>query len=61
MTYERQILDRELPGEPAGFVKLLADTQYGELLGGHLIGPDPTLSEALQKCFHGLTGHMINL
>jgi dihydrolipoamide dehydrogenase len=75
-------------GETAGFVKLVADGKYGELLGGHLIGPDvsellpeltlaqrwdltvneltrnvhthPTLSEALQECFHGLAGHMIN-
>ncbi|HUL99981.1 MAG TPA: dihydrolipoyl dehydrogenase [Mycobacterium sp.] len=75
-------------GEPTGFVKLIADGKYGELIGGHLIGPDvsellpeltlaqkwdltvneltrnvhthPTLSEALQECFHGLAGHMIN-
>jgi dihydrolipoamide dehydrogenase len=75
-------------GEPTGFVKLIADAKYGELIGGHLIGPDvsellpeltlaqkwdltanelarnvhthPTLSEALQECFHGLVGHMIN-
>ena len=75
-------------GEPTGFVKLIAEAEYGELLGGHLIGPDvsellpeltlaqkwdltatelarnvhthPTLSEALQEGFHGLTGHMIN-
>ena len=75
-------------GEPVGFVKLIADPAHGELLGGHLIGPDvsellpeltlaqkwdltaaelarnvhthPTLSEALQEAFHGLTGHMIN-
>ncbi len=75
-------------GDPTGFVKLIADAKYGELIGGHLIGPDvsellpeltlaqkwdltvnelarnvhthPTLSEALQECFHGLTGHMIN-
>src|SRR5918997_3494741 len=75
--------------EPNGFVKLIADETYGELLGGHLIGPEvtellpeltlaqrweltafelarnvhahPTLSEALQEAFHGLTGHMINL
>ncbi|MCS5717912.1 dihydrolipoyl dehydrogenase [Herbiconiux sp. CPCC 205763] len=75
-------------GEPVGFVKIVADAQYGELLGAHLIGPDvsellpeltlaqkwdltatelarnvhthPTLSEALQEGFHGLTGHMIN-
>ncbi|MFB2554240.1 dihydrolipoyl dehydrogenase [Herbiconiux liangxiaofengii] len=76
-------------GEPVGFVKLVADAKYGELLGAHLIGPDvsellpeltlaqkwdltatelarnvhthPTLSEALQEGFHGLTGHMINM
>ncbi|QAY72841.1 dihydrolipoyl dehydrogenase [Agromyces protaetiae] len=76
-------------GEPVGFVKLVADAKYLELLGGHLIGPDvsellpeltlaqkwdlgalelarnvhthPTLSEALQEAFHGLTGHMINM
>ncbi|OBA75320.1 dihydrolipoyl dehydrogenase [Mycobacterium sp. 1554424.7] len=75
-------------GDPSGFVKLVADSKYGELLGGHLIGHDvsellpeltlaqkwdltatelarnvhthPTMSEALQECFHGLTGHMIN-
>jgi dihydrolipoamide dehydrogenase len=75
-------------GDPSGFVKLIADAKYGELLGGHLIGHDvsellpeltlaqkwdltatelarnvhthPTMSEALQECFHGLTGHMIN-
>jgi len=75
-------------GDPSGFVKLIADAKYGELLGGHLVGHDvsellpeltlaqkwdltaselarnvhthPTMSEALQECFHGLTGHMIN-
>ena len=75
-------------GDPSGFVKIIADAKYGELLGGHLIGHDvsellpeltlaqkwdlttnelarnvhthPTLSEALQECFHGLAGHMIN-
>ncbi|QXQ14308.1 dihydrolipoyl dehydrogenase [Skermania piniformis] len=26
--------------DPTGFVKLIADAEYGELLGGHLIGPD---------------------
>ncbi|WP_127783328.1 dihydrolipoyl dehydrogenase [Rhodococcus sp. X156] len=74
--------------EPNGFVKVIADETYGELLGAHLIGPEvtellpeltlaqkwdltaaelarnvhahPTLSEALQETFHGLTGHMIN-
>ncbi len=27
-------------GDPTGFVKLVADATHGELLGGHLIGPD---------------------
>ncbi len=27
-------------GDPNGFVKLIADAEHGELLGGHLIGPD---------------------
>jgi len=76
-------------GEPGGFIKLIADAKYGELLGAHMIGADvaellpeltlaqkwdltatelarnihthPTLGEALQEGFHGLTGHMINL
>ncbi|OBI82878.1 dihydrolipoyl dehydrogenase [Mycobacterium asiaticum] len=75
-------------GDPSGFVKLIADAKYGELIGGHLVGHDvsellpeltlaqkwdltatelarnvhthPTMSEALQECFHGLVGHMIN-
>ncbi|SNQ45513.1 Dihydrolipoyl dehydrogenase [Frankia canadensis] len=29
-------------GETAGFVKIIADAKYGELLGAHLIGPDVT-------------------
>jgi dihydrolipoamide dehydrogenase len=29
-------------GEGVGFVKLLSDKKYGEILGGHLIGPDVT-------------------
>jgi dihydrolipoamide dehydrogenase len=29
-------------GDPVGFVKLLSDAKYGELLGAHLIGPDVT-------------------
>ena len=29
-------------GDARGFVKLLSDKRYGELLGGHLIGPDVT-------------------
>ncbi|WP_292833134.1 dihydrolipoyl dehydrogenase [Microbacterium sp.] len=34
-------------GEPIGFVKLIADGQHLELLGGHLIGPD--VSELLPE------------
>nr|BFF03761.1 dihydrolipoyl dehydrogenase [Streptoalloteichus tenebrarius] len=29
-------------GDTVGFVKLISDAKYGELLGGHLIGPDVT-------------------
>ncbi len=29
-------------GDTTGFVKLLSDATYGELIGGHLIGPDVT-------------------
>ncbi|MBN1287070.1 MAG: dihydrolipoyl dehydrogenase [Anaerolineae bacterium] len=29
-------------GESGGFVKLIADARYGEILGGHLIGPEVT-------------------
>ena len=29
-------------GDPTGFVKLISDAKYGELLGAHLIGPDVT-------------------
>ncbi|HLY26101.1 MAG TPA: dihydrolipoyl dehydrogenase [Aggregatilineales bacterium] len=29
-------------GDYAGFVKLISDKKYGEILGGHLIGPDVT-------------------
>jgi dihydrolipoyl dehydrogenase len=29
-------------GDAGGFVKLVADAEYGELLGAHLIGPDVT-------------------
>ncbi|HEY2206090.1 MAG TPA: dihydrolipoyl dehydrogenase, partial [Pseudonocardia sp.] len=28
--------------EPAGFVKLISDDTYGELLGGHIIGAEAT-------------------
>jgi dihydrolipoamide dehydrogenase len=76
-------------GDASGFVKLIADSTHGELLGGHMVGHDvsellpeltlaqrfeltsdelirnvhthPTLSEAMQEAFHGLTGHMINM
>ena len=34
-------------GESAGFVKILSDKKYGEILGGHLIGPD--VSELLPE------------
>ena len=34
-------------GDPVGFVKLVADAKYDELLGGHLIGPD--VSELLPE------------
>jgi dihydrolipoamide dehydrogenase len=34
-------------GDPVGFVKLIADAKYLELLGGHLIGPD--VSELLPE------------
>jgi dihydrolipoamide dehydrogenase len=29
-------------GEGVGFVKILSDQKYGEILGAHLIGPDVT-------------------
>ncbi|MFI9610139.1 dihydrolipoyl dehydrogenase [Streptomyces sp. NPDC052023] len=29
-------------GDATGFVKLISDARYGELIGGHLIGPDVT-------------------
>ncbi len=34
-------------GDAVGFVKLVSDAKYGELLGGHLIGPD--VSELLPE------------
>jgi dihydrolipoamide dehydrogenase len=34
-------------GDPVGFVKILSDARYGELLGAHLIGPD--VSELLPE------------
>jgi len=29
-------------GDAGGFVKLISDARYGELIGGHMIGPDVT-------------------
>jgi dihydrolipoamide dehydrogenase len=29
-------------GEPYGFIKIVADKQYGEILGIHIIGPKAT-------------------
>jgi dihydrolipoamide dehydrogenase len=29
-------------GDTVGFVKLVSDKKYGEILGGHIIGPDVT-------------------
>jgi len=29
-------------GETEGFVKLILDAKYGELLGAHILGPDAT-------------------
>ncbi|MDT0307430.1 dihydrolipoyl dehydrogenase [Streptomyces sp. DSM 44917] len=29
-------------GQPSGFVKIVSDSKYGELLGAHLIGPEVT-------------------
>jgi dihydrolipoamide dehydrogenase len=46
-------------GETAGFVKLLTDTKYGEVLGAHLIGPDVTelLPELTLAQLWDLTAH----
>jgi dihydrolipoamide dehydrogenase len=46
-------------GETAGFVKLLTDTKYGELLGAHMIGPDVTelLPELTLGQLWDLTAH----
>ena len=34
-------------GEPTGFVKIVADAQYGEILGAHMVGPE--VSELLPE------------
>jgi dihydrolipoamide dehydrogenase len=46
-------------GETAGFVKLLTDTKYGEIVGAHLIGPDVTelLPELTLAQLWDLTAH----
>ena len=46
-------------GETAGFVKLLTDTTYGEILGAHIIGPDVTelLPELTAAQLWDLTAH----
>jgi dihydrolipoamide dehydrogenase len=46
-------------GETAGFVKLLTDTRYGEIVGAHLIGPDVTelLPELTLAQLWDLTAH----
>ncbi|HEX2174473.1 MAG TPA: dihydrolipoyl dehydrogenase [Nocardioidaceae bacterium] len=46
-------------GETAGFVKLLTDTKYDELLGAHMIGPDVTelLPELTLAQLWDLTAH----
>ena len=46
-------------GETAGFVKLVTDTRYGELLGAHMIGPDVTelLPELTLAQLWDLTAH----
>ncbi len=48
-------------GEPEGMVKLVVDDRYGELLGGHMVGPEVTelLGElALTKMLEGTTLEM---
>jgi len=46
-------------GDTVGFVKLLSDAKHGELLGGHLIGPDVTelLPELTLAQMWDLTSH----
>jgi dihydrolipoamide dehydrogenase len=48
-------------GETAGFVKLVTDTRYGELLGAHMIGPDVTelLPELTLAQLWDLTAHEV--
>ena len=37
-----EALIAERSGEPVGFVKVIADATYNEIIGAHLIGPDVT-------------------
>ncbi len=48
-------------GDATGFVKLISDKKYGEMLGAHLIGPDVTelLPELTLARFAELTPHEI--
>jgi len=48
-------------GDYTGFVKLISDKQYGEILGAHMIGPDVTelLPELTLARFAELTPHEI--
>ncbi len=50
-------------GEGVGFIKVIADTKYGEILGGHFIGPDVTelLPEWTLAQKWELTPHEISL
>jgi dihydrolipoamide dehydrogenase len=45
-------------GETTGFVKVVIDEKYGEILGVHMIGPDVTelIAEATVARSHGATG-----
>ena len=44
-------------GEPTGFVKIVADARYGELLGVHIVGPHATdlIAEAVVALEHEAT------
>jgi dihydrolipoamide dehydrogenase len=48
-------------GEREGFVKIIADARYGEILGAHLVGPDVTelLPELTLARFAELTAEEI--
>ena len=49
--------------DPVTRANLLTLAQKWDLTANELarnVHTHPTMSEALQECFHGLTGHMIN-